>query len=741
MPGRHGSSDQSTVENSLAQGYDMITGRITNRRYRKKVFSLYNEFEASRSSQSRVVSNGSGSSNATAIASSEDSSSGNEYAKHVSSFKTPTTANERYVHNKKGPKFSVPPPQVSEITILPGPHVANTIGLAAPWIELDSKDPQMAYLSYHVLAHELQYANFCGLKYVVLSGPKRRTHVAQYAQSVSQLLCLVPQIELVIHLPFTEEYAVDEQRNTVVPPSDLFSIWEVWNSIRTMCNYPKNLSLALQMPRYVPPEPVLSRWFSESVSMLVFTPRTFVPNAKGYPVLSKATQLILFLFFKKSPFLLVEEPSDTDSATNDTTAISMTGDATLALNEKLQNQPKFYGGQDSFLKYLRYLHQIAPPPSTMEEYAAGMVDVLQAPLQPLSDDLESAFYEVFERDSVKYYQYEKAIFYAIQDRPNQAELTIAIVGAGRGPLVDCCLRAAKAAGNRTVRVYAVEKNPSALVYLQARLTEDWTSGESKNSVELICEDMRSWQPPVSVRFDIIVSELLGSFGDNELSPECLDHVQKFLTLDGVMIPKSYRSFLTPVFCPKIYASAWDFVPKTKRSSESAFSGAPAVQAAPGFEDPLAHSGSPSSLQMPYIVYLQQADNLSRETKEAWSFDHPNDNHHYRKARLSFSVPHRSVLHGFAGYFEAELYNDIELSTKPDTMELKSKDMVSWFPIWFPITQPMPVIDSSEIVITMWRQSDEKRVWYEWAVETFFRKQRLASSIVHNSGGTCHSMYL
>ena len=28
--------------------------------------------------------------------------------------------------------------------------------------------------------------------------------------------------------------------------------------------------------------------------------------------------------------------------------------------------------------------------------------------------------------------------------------------------------------------------------------------------------------------DILVSELLGSFGDNELSPECLDGAQSFL---------------------------------------------------------------------------------------------------------------------------------------------------------------------------------------------------------------------
>ena len=38
--------------------------------------------------------------------------------------------------------------------------------------------------------------------------------------------------------------------------------------------------------------------------------------------------------------------------------------------------------------------------------------------------------------------------------------------------------------------------------------------------------MRSWQ--AECKADIMVSELLGSFGDNELSPECLDGAQRYL---------------------------------------------------------------------------------------------------------------------------------------------------------------------------------------------------------------------
>ena len=42
--------------------------------------------------------------------------------------------------------------------------------------------------------------------------------------------------------------------------------------------------------------------------------------------------------------------------------------------------------------------------------------------------------------------------------------------------------------------------------------------------------------------DIVVSELLGSFGDNELSPECLDGVTSLLKPTTINIPQSYTSY-------------------------------------------------------------------------------------------------------------------------------------------------------------------------------------------------------
>lgn len=43
--------------------------------------------------------------------------------------------------------------------------------------------------------------------------------------------------------------------------------------------------------------------------------------------------------------------------------------------------------------------------------------------------------------------------------------------------------------------------------------------------------------------DIIISELLGSFADNELCPECLDGVSMIVDDNTVFIPKSYKSYL------------------------------------------------------------------------------------------------------------------------------------------------------------------------------------------------------
>ena len=53
----------------------------------------------------------------------------------------------------------------------------------------------------------------------------------------------------------------------------------------------------------------------------------------------------------------------------------------------------------------------------------------------------------------------------------------------------------------------------------------------------------------------MVSELLGSWGDNESSPECLNIAQKYLKKNGISIPKAYHSYVAPISSSKLFISA------------------------------------------------------------------------------------------------------------------------------------------------------------------------------------------
>lgn len=102
-------------------------------------------------------------------------------------------------------------------------------------------------------------------------------------------------------------------------------------------------------------------------------------------------------------------------------------------------------------------------------------DYLQTPLQPLADNLDTSTYSVFEKDPIKYDQYQKAIVKALIDLkvkvnqknnnniddknsvPSEKEteqgdtkniidcqrtFTVMVLGAGRGPLIRATFNAA-----------------------------------------------------------------------------------------------------------------------------------------------------------------------------------------------------------------------------------------------------------------------------------------------------------
>jgi protein arginine N-methyltransferase 5 len=503
------------------------------------------------------------------------------------------------------------------------------------------------------------------------------------------------------------------------------------------------------MPRHLPREEVQNRWYSEPLKLLFYGSKVFQRNSKGYPVLHKSHQKLIsrYMRLKNQPWIVLSSVGKLfeDSTGHDHTLSTSTKTSSLTSSQDAFPPLKSENRQTSstptqdptpHLSYIRYLQRNQPPRSTIERFGFGYQDFLQAPLQPLTDNLESITYEVFERDPVKYDSYERAIRAALMDwstfkRPTsgpEGRVVVAVVGAGRGPLVSRALRAADDTGV-SIDMWAVEKNTNAYVLLQRHNKNEW-----KNRVSVVKSDMRCWQGPIHMplpptsrtsstspafteslnstemsssagKVDIFISELLGSFGDNELSPECLDGISDLMAPEGVSIPTSYTAHIIPLSAPRIHT---DILART--------------------------ISDPEAPMTPYVVMLHAVDFLSTisvtrqdgglvpNVQECWEFSHPTptsiiyqaerrrsgqptgrggeglaggdgwNEHNSRYCRLKFYCQNRGVCNGLAGYFETVLYESmsnvnvakIELSTNPVTMERKSRDMISWFPIFFPL---------------------------------------------------------
>lgn len=137
--------------------------------------------------------------------------------------------------------FHIESLDAEEVNLHPGDHISQVIAFTSSWIDLDSDDSLVAHVSRQVLIHELEYAAFCGASNVVIAGPKRRTNIAQYAQVISVALTKGAYMQLLIHLPMAEEEGSVANAGEAY---DEFAMWDVWNTIRTICKYNSRLSLS-----------------------------------------------------------------------------------------------------------------------------------------------------------------------------------------------------------------------------------------------------------------------------------------------------------------------------------------------------------------------------------------------------------------------------------------------------------------------------------------------------------------
>jgi protein arginine N-methyltransferase 5 len=272
--------------------------------------------------------------------------------------------------------------------------------------------------------------------------------------------------------------------------------------------------------------------------------------------------------------------------------------------------------------------------------------------------------------------------------------------------VNATLRAAqRTALAARLCVYAIEKNPNAVQTLRNAACE---AAWQEAGVRVVASDMREWRAPEQAH--VLVSELLGSFGDNELSPECLDGAVPHLRSTGVSVPCAYTSYVAPVCTPKIWSE-------------------------------LHAQGDAARLETPYVVKLQQVFHCCGAPQACFTFTHaPVDprgsteanNRRYTHLRFVCGTE-AAVVHGFAGYFECTLAEGAALmSTAPHSA---SPGMFSWFPLLLPLRVPVSLAPNQAISVHLWRCVSPRKVWYEWALSEPY------VSALHNPNGRSYAIGL
>ncbi|KAF2077146.1 hypothetical protein CYY_001531 [Polysphondylium violaceum] len=541
------------------------------------------------------------------------------------------------------------------------------VGKTSENLDLDSPDHDIRVNSVKVFKQEVSWAAHLSLSSIIIPPPTCPLS-PNYAHVVNQTLKSLMFMKVWVRIPLVSpKQSLDIQYNSS-GSSNSGNTWEWWNNLRTLCENSPNLFPVLELTTNLPSEEQLLQWLGEPIKCIIIPTSIFLTNAAGFPTLSRAHQKFLKKVFKFNiQFIL-------------------SGNTTDYMKD--------------YFRYLEFLHANQQPLGSNDYFELPYLDFLQAPLQPLMDNLQSQVYEVFEKDPIKYSQYQLAIKKALLERgigePNAPKI-IMVVGAGRGPLVKCAIEASKEA-KAHVKVFAVEKNPNAIVTLRNRiLLENW-----QDLVTVIDCDMRDWQ--TDYRADIMVSELLGSFGDNELSPECLDGAQRYLKADtGISIPYWYTSYVAPISSSHLHNQVATF-------------------------------GEPKHFETPYVVKPHNFHQLA-ESKPLFTFTHPNrskliDNTRYDTLEFDIDIE-STTLHGFIGYFDCCLYSDVHISINPKNF---STAMFSWFPIYFPIKEPMYIppptspYTKSKISVSFWRSNNRSKVWYEWAVVAPF------VSPIHNVSG-------
>lgn len=153
-------------------------------------------------------------------------------------------------------EFILPPLTPEDTGLYPTPAVKTYTAYISPWIDLCSPNPTISKVSRQVLNFEVNYANFCGVRSIVIPGPSQDASkdggnhgLAQYSRAVCEAMTIGSRLNFFIHMPMYREPVLDSRVSSLASllplavdgpgrvEIDLYSAWDSWNHIRTMCEY------------------------------------------------------------------------------------------------------------------------------------------------------------------------------------------------------------------------------------------------------------------------------------------------------------------------------------------------------------------------------------------------------------------------------------------------------------------------------------------------------------------------
>lgn len=312
---------------------------------------------------------------------------------------------------------------------------------------------------------------------------------------------------------------------------------------------------------------------------------------------------------------------------------------------------------------------------------------------PASEQLmewDTNFHDLLLGDQLRMTAFRTAIDEVV--RPGSIVLDL---GTGTGILAECALRAG------AEYVYGIELNESLLNAAAARIEAAGYAAGFRPVLGV------SFEVSLPEQVDVVVSETMGNIADNEGFVEILkDARQRFLAVDGVLVPSYVASYLVPVAAERAYAEVWRAAPRGGNGSDEFVRQLRRRKARSPFDfyyDAILPIRS--YLSAPKLVREYRFTSMERDTYEV---------------SLRYTVHRVGVFTGFKGYFVATLSDNVVLDISGDDIAGRTTSD-SWKHCYLPVEEPCAVYPGDRIGLTFRRSrpvgtAGPFRQHYQWTGE-------------------------